>query len=81
VAAVVLSAAGLSGAFAQNQPITSPQDAQCRDEARDKVFSTPNPNGLSPFSLGAELYHACMRRLGAEPSRPSRQRAPQPRAN
>jgi hypothetical protein len=64
--AAVMLAATYSGAVAQDQPITSPQDAQCRDEARDKVFAAPNPKGLTPFALGAEIYHACMRRLGAE---------------
>lgn len=58
--------AGAATAVAQNQPITCPQDAQCRNEARDQVFSAPNPKRLSPFDLGAEIYHACMIRLGAE---------------
>jgi hypothetical protein len=66
VAAAVLLALAVSPASAQNEPITSPQDARCRDEARDHVFTAPNPNGLSPYALGAELYHACMKRLGAE---------------
>lgn len=69
VAAAMLVATCL-GAVAQDQPITSPQDAQCRDEARDKVFAAPNPKGLTPFALGAEIYHACMRRLGAEAKPP-----------
>ena len=69
MAAVMLSAT-CSGAVAQDQPITSPQDAQCRDEARDKVFGAPNPKGLTPFALGAEIYHACMRRLGVETKPP-----------
>ncbi|GJD35466.1 hypothetical protein [Methylobacterium aerolatum] len=70
VAAVV--AAGLSQARAQEQPITSPQDAQCREEARNRVFSAPNPKGLSLYNLGSEIYFACMRRLGADTRRPSR---------
>jgi len=69
IAAVLLSLTSYV-AVAQNQPITSPQDAQCRDEARDKVFTAPNPKALSPFLLGSEIYHACMRRLGAEPKPP-----------
>lgn len=69
IAAAVLAATFL-GAVAQDQPITSPQDAQCRDEARDKVFTMPNPRGLTPFALGAEIYHACMRRFGAETKPP-----------
>lgn len=70
VIAAALLAAGSTDAVAQDQPITSPQDAQCRDEARDQVFTAPNPKGLTPFALGAEIYHACMRRLGAEPKPP-----------
>jgi len=65
--AVVLFTADALSAAAQNQPIQGPEDAQCRDEARDLVFSAPNPKRLTPFDLGAEIYHACMRRLGAEP--------------
>lgn len=68
--AVALLLGGCVGAVAQDQPITSAQDAQCRDEARDKVFTAPNPKALSPFALGAEIYHACMRRLGAETKPP-----------
>lgn len=68
---VIALVVGASPALAQNQPITSPQDARCRDEARDSVFSAPNPNRLSPFDLGAEIYHACMRRLGAERDTPA----------
>lgn len=72
LAAAVLLVAALSPASAQNQPIKSPEDATCRDEARDHVFTAPNPKGLTPYGLGAELYHACMRRLGAEPGKPPR---------
>jgi hypothetical protein len=71
-AVLVVSLAAASGAAAQNQPITSPQDAQCRTEARDHVFTAPNPKRLAPYDLGASLYHACMRRLGAEPDRAPR---------
>lgn len=54
-------------ALAQTQPpIKSPEDATCRDDARNRLLGAPNPKGLSPFDLGAQLYHECMRRLGAE---------------
>ena len=66
IIAAVLFACGTLAASAQNEPIKGPEDAKCRDEARDLVFSAPNPKRLSPFDLGAETYHACMRRLGAE---------------
>lgn len=53
-------------AFAQGQPpIRSPQDAACRSEAQARVFGTPNPRGLSMHDLGAQIYHACMRRSKA----------------
>lgn len=71
VLALVLS----GSAAAQDQPITSPEDAACRDEARAKLFSTPNPQGLSLFDHGAQLYRACMAR-----SRPAARRARQPSA-
>lgn len=70
LATTALLAVTSYGAVAQDQPITSPQDAQCRDEARDQVFTASNPKRLSPYDLGAEIYHACMRRLGAEPKPP-----------
>lgn len=55
------------GAHAQLQPpIKSPEDATCREDARSRLLGAPNPKGLSPFDLGAQLYHECMRRLGAE---------------
>ncbi|SDM54394.1 hypothetical protein SAMN05216360_102391 [Methylobacterium phyllostachyos] len=64
--AAVLLAGSTVAALAQNETIKGPEDAKCRDEARDLVFSAPNPKRLSPFDLGAEIYHGCMRRLGAE---------------
>jgi hypothetical protein len=74
LAAAVLLVLAASPVSAQNEPITSPQDARCRDEARDHVFTAPNPSGLSPYALGAELYHACMKRLGAEQDETPRRR-------
>ena len=76
--ALLAIAAATAGARAQNQPIQSPQDAACRDEARDRLFGTPNPQGLSLYDLGAGLYHACMRRVGAEGPSPRARRRPVP---
>ncbi len=62
-----ISAAMTGSALAQLQPpIKSPEDATCREDARSRLLGAPNPKGLSPFDLGAQLYHECMRRLGAE---------------
>ncbi len=43
-------------------PIQSPQDAACRNEARAKVFSAPDPQGLGPQVIGRQIYNACMKR-------------------
>lgn len=50
--------AGAAGA----QPIQSPQDAACRNEARAKVFSAPDPQGLGLHGVGRQIYTACMQR-------------------
>ena len=56
-------------------PIRSPEDALCRLEARAKVFSTPNPQGLELEQIGRQIYFACMSRLEAKPAkRASRRR-------
>ncbi|MBE7199656.1 MAG: hypothetical protein INR70_17890 [Parafilimonas terrae] len=44
-------------------PIRSPEDAACRLEARAKVFSAPNPQGLELEQIGRQIYFACMSRL------------------
>ena len=74
--AVLLSAGATTGVLAQNEPIRSPQDAACREEAKGKVFGAPNPQRLSLYNLGSQLYHECMQRSGAEsePSRSKRRR-------
>lgn len=69
-------AVAATGALAQgaSTPIQSPQDAACRDEARDKVFSTPDPKGLGLYAIGRQLYFACMKRNPAAPRRRERPR-------
>ncbi|MGU3540863.1 hypothetical protein [Methylobacterium sp. A54F] len=48
-------------------PIRSAQDAACRNEARARVFSVPDPQGLGPHAIGRQIYMACMKR--GEPRR------------
>ncbi|GJE18895.1 hypothetical protein [Methylobacterium marchantiae] len=58
-------AVGLLGAASQARaeaPIKSPQDAACRNEARAKVFVTPDPNGIGLYALGRQIYMTCMAR-------------------
>lgn len=75
--AILFGVTAATCALAQNEPIRSPQDAACRDEAKGKVFGAPNPQRLSLYNLGTQLYHECMRRSGAEGSdaRPRRRRS------
>ncbi|WP_313899163.1 hypothetical protein [Methylobacterium sp. J-090] len=67
MALAVIGSLDASGgrAFAQgaSTPIQSPQDAACRNEARAKVFVTPDPKGLGLYGIGRQIYVACMRRL------------------
>ena len=52
-----------AAAYAQGQPpIQSPQDAACRQEAGNRVFSDPNPRGLDLYSLGRQIWYECMAR-------------------
>ncbi|WP_244472260.1 hypothetical protein [Methylobacterium sp. Leaf108] len=47
-------------ALAQSQPIRSAQDAACRDEARSRVFTAPDPQGIGLYAVGRQIYTACM---------------------
>ena len=68
---VSLSLGLISGAYAQSQPpIQSAQDAACRSEAQSRIFSTPNPQGLSLYDLGAQIYRECMAQAQAGKSKP-----------
>jgi hypothetical protein len=50
-------------ACAQAQPpIQSAQDAACRDQAAQRVFSAPNPKGLGLYAVGRQIWQDCMRR-------------------
>ena len=63
VFALILAAGGIGGAAAQTvsePPIQSPQDAACREQAKAQVFSAPNPNNLSLYDLGSQIWHLCM---------------------
>ncbi|MCJ2096207.1 hypothetical protein MKK67_27455 [Methylobacterium sp. J-072] len=60
-AAILIASLGIVPARAE-PPIRSPEDAACRNEARAKVFSAPNPNGLELEDIGRQIYFACMAR-------------------
>lgn len=58
-------AVGLLGLVSQARaeaPIKSPQDAACRNEARAKVFVTPDPGGIGLYAVGRQIYMTCIAR-------------------
>jgi len=59
IAAILALASGPALAFFE-PPVTGPRDAACRDEARAKVFSAPDPEGLGLYATGKRIYMACM---------------------
>lgn len=63
VAATWIVSALAGGAARAEPPIRSPEDAACRNEARAKVFSAPNPQGLELEEIGRRIYFACMDRV------------------
>lgn len=71
VLGLFLAVSGATLALAE-PPIRSAQDAACRDEARDKVFTAPNPQGLGLEAVGRQIYNACMQRANARGNRRAR---------
>ncbi|MDR7040194.1 MULTISPECIES: hypothetical protein [Methylobacterium] len=69
---LILGVAGFGDAARAEPPIRSPQDAACRNEARARVFSTPDPSGLGPHAIGRQIYNACMQRAAGGGSRKAR---------
>ncbi|KAB1074485.1 hypothetical protein F6X51_08145 [Methylobacterium planeticum] len=64
---------GVPGASAQGEPpIQSPQDAACRNEARARVFSAPDPQGIGLRAVGRQIYTACMQRAQHRARKPAR---------
>lgn len=45
------------------QPIQSPQDQACRNEATRQVMGNPQP-GVDPYVRGRQIWTACMARSG-----------------
>ena len=46
--------------LADEPPVQGPEDAACRAQARSEVFTAPNPNRLSLWDLGSQIWHTCM---------------------
>ena len=60
-------------AVADEPPIQGPVDAACREQARSQVFTAPNPNHLSLWDLGSQIWHTCMATYHASGPNPGRQ--------
>ncbi|WP_091779569.1 hypothetical protein [Methylobacterium sp. UNC378MF] len=69
-ASACIVSALICGAARAEPPIRSPEDAACRNEARAKVFSAPNPQGLELEEIGRRIYFACMSRVAQAASPP-----------
>lgn len=71
--ALVVTLALMGAASAQTEPpVQGPADAACRGEARAKVFTAPNPNNLSLWDLGSQIWHTCMAAYHASGPNPER---------
>lgn len=64
---------GAAPALAQYPPPQSPEDQHCRQVAQSRIFSEPNPEGLSLTDHGYRIWSRCMRQAGA--SVPGKRRA------
>ena len=58
LALVVVGAS--AGPARADPPILNPQDAACREIARSRVFSAPDPLNLGLREIGRRIYMACM---------------------
>lgn len=52
-------------------PIRNAQDAHCRDVARSRVFSAPDPQNVGLHEVGRRIYSGCMSRSGRSAGRRS----------
>lgn len=59
---LALAAGVFAGEVRAEPPIQNAQDAYCRNEARARVFSTPDPQNLGAHEVGRRIYQGCMRR-------------------
>ncbi|MER2266875.1 hypothetical protein [Methylobacterium oxalidis] len=69
---LILGVIGSGGEARAEPPIRSAQDAACRNEARARVFATPDPRGLGPHAIGRQIWNACMQRAAAGAPRKAR---------
>ena len=69
LAALLLCAIPAAAHAFQEPPIQDARDAACRADARAKVFTAPDPDGVGLFETGKRLYLACMQATSAAKSR------------
>ncbi len=71
--ALVFIVVSIGDVLANEPPIQGPADAACREQARSQVFTAPNPNHLSLWDLGSQIWHTCMAAYHASGPNPGRQ--------
>lgn len=71
--AIVLIVASAGPTLANEPPVQGPADAACREQARSQVFMALNPNRLSLWDLGSQIWHTCMASYHASGPNPGRQ--------
>ncbi|MEG9500329.1 MAG: hypothetical protein MIN69_00395 [Methylorubrum extorquens] len=59
--------------LADEPPVQGPEDAACRAQARSEVFTAANPNHLSLWDLGSQIWHTCMAAYHGRGPNPDRQ--------
>lgn len=60
---LVIAAVVSAGEVRAEPPVRSAQDAYCRDQARARVFSAPDPQNVGLHEVGRRIYQGCMRGL------------------
>lgn len=62
---LLLGVCVFQGSARAEPPIESPADAACREVAKARVYSTPDPLNLGLREIGRQIYMACMSRTAA----------------
>ncbi|CAO4135898.1 hypothetical protein [Methylorubrum extorquens] len=71
--AIAIIIVSTSSGLADEPPVQGPEDAACRAQARSEVFTAANPNRLSLWDLGSQIWHTCMAAYHGRGPNPGRQ--------
>lgn len=71
--AIAFVVVATKSSLAGEPPVQGPEDAACRAQAQSEVFTAPNPNRLSLWDLGSQIWHTCMAAYHGRSPNPDRQ--------